>query len=62
MMSNVWSEKTDAELLAALDSFGVAQEHLAANSTEDATHWHHIACAYLYAEAAARLRKAWGKS
>ncbi len=58
-MSETWGRKTDAELADALDTFAVAQEHLAANCDEDRTHWHHVACAHLYAEAATRLRKAW---
>lgn len=58
-MSKTWGEKTDAEVVAALDKFAVAQEHLAAQTDEDRTHWHHVACAHLYAEAATRLRKAW---
>jgi hypothetical protein len=60
-VSETWGEKTDAEVIAALDKFAVAQEHLAANCGEDWTHWHHMACAHLYAEAATRLRKAWGE-
>ena len=56
-MSETWGEKTDAEVIAALDKFAVAQEHMAANCGEDWTHWHHMACAHLYAEAATRLRK-----
>jgi hypothetical protein len=58
-MSEIWGAKTDAEIIVALDKFAVAQEHMAANTNEDCTHWHHVACAHLYAEAAIRLKKAW---
>lgn len=58
-MSDLWRDKTDAELLTALDEYAVAQERLAAAAKEDMTHWHHRSVAWLLAEAASRLRKAW---
>jgi hypothetical protein len=58
-MGQIWSAKTDAEIIVALDRFAGAQELMATNVAEDHAHWYHMASAHLYDEAAIRLRKAW---
>lgn len=52
---NPFRDKTDAELFAEAEGFAAAQERLAAATTEDLTHWHHRAVAWLIHELAARM-------
>ena len=49
---NPFGDKTDAELLKAAGEFADAQEQMATRTTEDMTHWHHRAVAWLLAELA----------
>jgi hypothetical protein len=50
-----FKDKTDTELYRAAEKFAAAQERLAANTTEDILHWHHVALRDLIMELASRL-------
>ena len=54
---NPFRDKTDTELFSEAEGFAAAQENLASRTTEDRTHWHHRAIAWLIHELAARMVK-----
>lgn len=54
-MTDLFRDKTDGELHAIAMEFAAAQEQMAANATEDMTHWHHRSLGWLLAELAKRI-------
>ena len=55
-MYNLFSNKTDEELLKSAEGFALAQEDLAGKANEDFTHWHHVGLADLIKELSTRLK------
>ena len=56
-MTSTLGHYTLPDLIAQARGFANAQRHVAARSTEDRTHWHHVALADLLDELAERLAK-----